>query len=427
MPNRSVEALPFVARPALAEGDGLPIADFRPSVQRRILKILTTQSRGVPAEFDNAWHWASVWIRDHGVTLPPDTNDTRSLRNWFCYQVNRLQNGELSARSKQLMARYGIDLQTYCANHLVAGKAAHAQAVANTLRLHKDKTGSYDVGHDADAELLRLHSNLISNYKHSGLSGRMQAIEACLPDFRFGLWMGPNEEPASPQAHAWWRQAQRFKLATLNTPAFRGALDPLTPEDYQQWAEEQVQSYAQGCLSARQRGELMYLGLLQPKHMKQSHERAAALEATRAVLQTQPGSAPKERRLSAFLGICLLVRLLANHSPTPTLYTEFCITPAQLHRILQAFKHHGIVLQGAVQKSDLVTLRLLYQAQPHAFVSAATLHATSWAHRTEITPRSIDGALALALVVIQVRDIVKDLDIRQGLPGVAPAAHRSLA
>lgn len=86
-------------------------------VPAHVRKALQTKAQGVPALYANAWEWAAAWIASNGVTLPPDTSEYRSLRNWFCYQVSNFKKKKLSPQSEELLQRYGIDLSLYRADN----------------------------------------------------------------------------------------------------------------------------------------------------------------------------------------------------------------------------------------------------------------------------------------------------------------------
>ena len=99
-----------------------PGADLPPALAKHINKALQTKSEGIPAEFESAWAWAAHWVKENGMTLPPDTSYYRSLRNWFCYKVAMHKKCTLSKKSSQLLASYGIDLSKYRADNTGRGQ-----------------------------------------------------------------------------------------------------------------------------------------------------------------------------------------------------------------------------------------------------------------------------------------------------------------
>lgn len=52
---------------------------------------------------------AAAWVERNGMTLPPDTPQHRSLRNWFCFKLNQYKKNALGAANEALLAQYGLD------------------------------------------------------------------------------------------------------------------------------------------------------------------------------------------------------------------------------------------------------------------------------------------------------------------------------
>lgn len=344
------------------------------SIRRRIAKILNTKSHGIPDHYENAWHWAGVWVAEHGVTLPPDTNEYRSLRNWFCFQVDSFKKNRVSAKSRQLLAKYNIDLSLYRAPNTGRGELLDDQAMIDALLLHFEITGSYDLPSEADPMLLEWQRRLLDGYRSRGTSTRMRAIESQMPGFCFGLWMRPDETPILKGQLSWWRSAQEFRALTVNFPAFRGVIDKRTPAHLLAWASDQISSAVAGKLSSRQRGEMISLGLLATQEHIRTKSREEALLQARQSAGQMIKYGYRERDLKSFLGVALLIRLLCRNAPLVDIYSTLAIKPHQFTRIQTGLKLMMVPLLGAGSNESLSHLRELYREFPEEFDGARDAH-----------------------------------------------------
>lgn len=393
------------------------------SVRTRVARIISTRSGGVPEQYPNAWAWAADWVKSHGVTLPPDTSDYRSLRNWFCYQVNMFRKGQLSKRSVALLNEYGIDLSQYRAPNTGRGELFDDRRMILKMQEHNAITGSYDLPEDADAELLEWQRRLLDAYLVRGVSARMKAIEAQLPGFEYGLWMRPNETPIPSSQMGWWHRAREFRSASKEYPAFRGKIDPRMPQYLGMWAAQQITDHASGKLSKRQRAELVALNIIAGKDHLRSRERSLALQQARAVMGLYGAAAPSEERqqgnhernLKMFLGAALLARLLNRNATLPEIYATLCITPVQFDRIRKALDLIMVPLVSLSRKSTLTTLRECYAAAPAVFDNARSAQAIPPEVFDGLGSRQRNDVTRLAGLIIEVRELMRQINVRQDL------------
>lgn len=396
-------------------------AQIPPSTVRRVQKSLSTQSKGVPAQFDNAWHWASDWISKHGVTLPPDTSEYRSLRNWFCYQVNQFKKGELSKRSKELLAKYQIDLSQYRAPNTGTGQMLDDQTLILRLQMHYAITGSYDLTEDADAELLMWQRRLLDCYMHRGTSTRMRLIEAQLPGFRYGLWMLPNETPIHRTQMGWWHRAGEFRRAAEKFPAFRGKIDPDTPAYLGMWASDQIAAAREGKLTRRQGAELTSLGLLATRDHQRSQAREVVLTALRSRSTTdQPQATPffgrRERDLKTFLGVSLLARLLKRNATLRDIYSTLSISPSQFARVKKSMELLMVQLMCLCKRNDLRDVRMLYRTYSNEFDQARNIDSLPDSVFSTLPGNRGQDIRKLASLLLEVRDLMRQIHVRQDIP-----------
>lgn len=266
------------------------------AIVRRAQRAAATRAGGIPAQFAHAWAWAADWVSKNGVTLPPDTNEYRSLRNWFSYQVNAYNKGTLSERSKILLTQYNIDLSLYRAPNTGRGQLADDAAMILRMEELHAISGSYDMPAEAGEDLIQWQARLLECFRTRGSSARLRAIEARLPGLRIGMWLRPDETPIPAQQLNWWAQAEQFRVATASCQAYAGVVDPRTPAPLVVWAFDQRRAFDEGRLSQRQKGELRALGVLPNQDSVRNRERSAALAKARAAFAASMGATPTQSR-----------------------------------------------------------------------------------------------------------------------------------
>lgn len=382
------------------------------AVATRVQKILTTRSTGVPAEFESAWHWAGAWVKAHGVTLPPDTTELRSLRNWFCYQVNMFKKRKLSAKSLARLEHHQIDLALYRAPNTGRGTLMDDQGMVESLQQIHSTTGSYNLAADTDEEMLSWQRRLMTNFFARGRSARMREIEASLAGFKFGAWLRPGDAPVPTSQDSWWSTAQSFELTTANAPAFRGVVDKRTPEQLAVWATQQISAAAAGKISPRQRGELLSLGILATQeHLRTGEREKALLEARSANGQSHRTN--RERDLKTFLGAALLARLLYRQAGMLEIYSALGITPHQYSRLMTALQPLQEKLRLMVDMNRLRDVRKVYKANSEIFDAVRSFEDLPEVIFCDHAKGAAKRTVVLAKLLIEVREIIKFHDVRQ--------------
>lgn len=379
----------------------------------RVKKILSTSSRGVPAQYENAWHWAGDWVAKNGVTLPPDTTQLRSLRNWFCYQVNMFKKDRLSDVSRELLDHYKIDLSLYRAPNTGRGTLLDDEAMIQVMLMLHTNTGSFNPQADAEPVLLEWQRRLIERYTARGTSARMRAIESKLPGFRFAFWLRPGKFPVPTSHHSWWTTVQAFRLATVNCPAFRGVLDKSTPMHLSAWATEQISAAAAGKLSPRQRGELLSIGILSNHEHKRSTQREEALRVARVAAGATETSGQRDRDLNSFLGTALLVRLLRRNASLTDIYSTLGITPHQYSRLLTPLRpiHGPLIELGELNR--LNRARQLYHDNSLKFDTARALSDLPESIFEGIPKLACQRLKSLVGLLFEAREILRSTNVRQ--------------
>lgn len=407
--------------PSAAPLDGAFITG---AIARRAHRAAATRAGGIPPEFPHAWAWAADWVAKHGVTLPPDTNEFRSLRNWFSYQVNAFKKGSLSERSKALLAQYNIDLNLYRAPNTGRGQIADDALMIHRMQEIHAISGTYDMPAEAGEDLIQWQARLLECFRTRGTSARMRAIEARLPGLRIGMWLRPDEMPIPAQQLDWWDQAEQFRIATASCQAHAGVVDPRTPAPLVVWAFDQRRACDDGLLSQRQRGELRALGVLPNQDSQRNRERAAALAKARTVIAASMGAKPsqsRDRDLRSFAGVCLLMRMVHRNAPARDFYPMFGLDPVQFARIGKALELLMVPVVALATPHRLGQLRALYGKHRGDFDVATNV---------QDLPDGVFGPAAteqtlrrLANLAFEIRDQLRELDLQQDL-SPAPSGAR---
>jgi hypothetical protein len=392
-----------------------PGAELPPALAKHIDKALHTRSQGIPDEFDSAWAWASDWVKKNGVTLPPDTSYYRGLRNWFCFQVSMYKKKKLSDKSKDLLARYNIDLSLYRADNTGRGHRMNDDLFIQTLRQHHTTHGTYDLNCDSNPNLLKWQTRLLDSYRAGGTSSRMRNIALQLPGFSYGQWLRPGDPPVPSNQFSWWARAADFRAATHDCPAFRGRIDPATPTHLREWASEQIGLTGRKLLTPRQRGELMSLNLIARAEHRISQAKALALAKARGTDNVTQFFGKRERDLQTFLGATLLAHFLRNNTELTTIYSTLSIAPAQFSRARTALAPLMVEIVSLSTKVNLNRLRKVYRTfheEFEAVKNACELPAAAFA---ELRPKEAKRIERLAAVILGLRDTMRRINIRQDL------------
>jgi len=382
---------------------------YTPGVVARVVRMATTHTAPMPAEFRSEYEWAAAWVRDHGVTLPPDTTELRKLRNWFCYKVDCYRKGTLNESVQNTLALHGIDLSQYRALNTGKGEREDDEPYVLELLARMERSGTYDLDAAASPGLRNWQKRLLDQFSASGRSARATTIEARVPGLNLGRWRKPTD--SRTHEDGWWATAAEFRASAAHTPAFRGALHPSTPEPLLRWAQQQQRKAAgpRGTLTSGQRGELIDLGILgSPAQRAVQKIRMRAKED----LGVATRGAPVDKQLDTFLGAACLVRMLAFNRPFLHLCTELAVLPADLERLLQAIapQRSALLDFGHSRVTKLLPIcRQLDAIQPGIF-TAEVLANMSFDERPAALTQPV---LALGQLVAQIRDVGQRLNLPQ--------------
>jgi hypothetical protein len=307
-----------------------------PGLTTRTAAALATGSMPIPDEFKGSrLLWAAAWCKENGVTLPPDTCELRSLRNWFCNQLQRWKKKLHSPGETDELVAHGIDFAQYKALNTGKGARESDDACVAMLKTWKTERGSYDLAGDAPPALLAWQKKCLARFFADGRSKRMLEIETELPGFRVAMWRAPYHAEHSQDFIKWMDKAQAFESAAKAAPAFRGQFHPTMDPALVAWARLQQKNSS---IEPRARGILLDLHILaNASQIQVNNTRESHLADARALSSDErPPSAVSERRLTRFLGAALFARKLHKGASDIELMTEFAITPDGLDRAKSA-------------------------------------------------------------------------------------------
>lgn len=409
--------------PAAPVAADAPIATT--ALTRQVQRALATKAQGIPAAFADAWEWAAHWTALHGVTLPPDTSELRSLRNFFCYQVGMFKKNQLSPKSAAKFAQHGIDLARYQAPGTGSGDRLDDEACLQLLQAHYASHGSYDLQEDSPALLLAWQTRLLKTYCTSGQSGRMRALAAALPGFSYGHWLKPGEAAVPSSEFSWWSRAREFRTAAKTRPPFRGRIDPEMSVQLRLWASEQIALLKQGSLSSRQRGELLSMDICARASHRRSQEKASLLASARSAISPLASETHGtcQRDVTHFLGASLLVTLVRHGAGGISIYRKLGVYPAQYARMQMAIEPVMLRLEALATKSNLSLLRAIHRDDPAQCESLAKLGKLPVNVYADLTTRQARRLEVLAQGVLEIRDSMRRMHVRQELPAVGKATQ----
>ncbi|WP_137921275.1 hypothetical protein [Hydrogenophaga sp. 2FB] len=283
----------------------------------------------MPSHYGSKFDWAADFVRDHGMTLPPDTPELRSLRNWFCFKLNQFKKGTLGESNIAQLARYGLDFSRYEATNTGKGHRSPDADLIDALRAWHQLTGGYDLSNSSPDELIEFQRLLQDTFSVRGYTERARKIEASLEDFRIPLWRHAGQDPVDAEEARWWKMADYYVTSTKKTPAYLGVVHPEAEALAADWAVEQIGRAPR--LTRMQRGFMRGQGLMIDTTMRRVNKRREADRQVRAgVSLDQPIYGLKDRRLDSFLGICMYFRMLLTSSSDKEIMSAFGIDPEGL-------------------------------------------------------------------------------------------------
>ncbi len=283
----------------------------------------------MPHQYSNKFEWAADFVSRHGMTLPPDTPELRSLRNWFCFKLNQFKKGTLGDDNISMLARFGLDFSVYEATNTGKGHRSPDHELIEELRAWHQISGGYDLSNSAPEVLLEFHARLLDTFGVRGYTERARKIEAALEGFCIPLWRRADQAPVNVEEAQWWRMADHYDTATKHTPAYLGVIHPQAEPAAAEWARDQIERALR--LTPLQRGFLTGQGLLIPHAMrKRNQQREADRQVRAGVSLDDPCYGLKDRRLESFLGVCMYFRMILVKSSDKEIMSAFGIDPVGL-------------------------------------------------------------------------------------------------
>lgn len=300
------------------------------------------------------------------MTLPPDTDEYRSLRNWYCFKLNQFKKGTLGAKNEALLAHYGLDFSQYEALNTGRGERESDRPCIQALKQIKLATGSYALNDDAPAHLVAWQDRLLHRFEEDGLSRRMKEMLRELPGLHLGLWMRPRDLPPSVHERDWWNKATQYEVLAERFPAHAGVQHPGMPASMHDWARHQQTLAARQELPKRASGWMRGIGL-QVNAVRQ-RVGAARLKAS---LDMRGGEsslnqyAANDRRLSSIRGAIGAIHAVQQGRDDHALMVEFNIDPPTA----VALRKHITKRAGAVRwhKPDITGCRMIALNFSNAF------------------------------------------------------------
>lgn len=343
------------------------ITSVTPGIRKVVQQVTDTKTQGVPPEFSSPFEWAAHWVKLKGVTLPPDTNEFRTLRNWFCYKFDQFKKGALGQKNIDLLEKHGIDFGLYEALNTGKGEREADGPHIGLLRAWHAIHGTYDLDMTADAKLLGWQAKLVTSFTSGGASSRMRGIVEKLPGLCLGLWRRPTDKPWSADIKTWWEQAASFERAAKTHPPFRGSIHPEMPKEFTDWGRTQIACWVAGSITARRRGWMRGIGLV-------ANMDRIRVEAKRAMIAVEARGGEdkiesyrkRDYRIDHLLGAFMSFRMLARNANDRELCTSFSLTPAQAIKLRSITKGLADHRPGAIRK-HVTTARMIFLADKKAF------------------------------------------------------------
>jgi hypothetical protein len=331
-----------------------------PGLTKRIANAVSTTSLPIPQQFNGSrLEWAADWCKSNGVTLPPDTSEYRSLRNWFCFQLQRWKKNKHTCDEALTLLEAGIDFAKYRAPNTGKAIMEPDEVYMKLLVAWKLEHGSFDLTADAPPDLQTWQKKTLTRFYVAGRSERLKKFESQVPGFRFALWRAPHEKPFSRGLLDWMNDARAFELAAGTTPAFRGNFDPRMDPKLVEWGKRQQEHCEMFRIPPRMRGVLHDLSILiNRSEIAQNTARETLLAAERDYAPSKIGGS--DRRLSSFLGAALFARKVHRSASDLELMTTFAISPGALLAARQACERHLPIFQKSTFRAHLTACRQIF-------------------------------------------------------------------
>ena len=368
-----------------------------------------SKSLPMPETFADKFEWAASWVRENGMSLPPDTPELRSLRNWFCFKLNQYKKNALGDRNIELLANHGIDFSEYEATNTGKGERTSDVVLVGELRQWHQTRGTYDLSPEASLLLHRSRTLLMEAYVARGRTDRARKLEHALPGFVIPLWRLTGQPAPGHDEIVWWVQAHRFEEATLETRAYLGVLHPDTDSVSAEWARKQLANVSN--LKPLQRGFLVGVGLGADWTQRRIHQRREAdLAASKGMSLSQPTYRTKDKRLTTFLGVCMYLRSCSVKASDKEVMAAFGITPESLVTLRTTTAH----LNLHVNTTRITKLRKLFLSFGERLLDFSGMPEDhpEWINRPALLGPRESEALAICKEVL---GITRSLSLKQDI------------
>lgn len=368
-----------------------------------------SKSLPMPQIYADKFEWAAAWADEHGMTLPPDTPELRSLRNWFCFKLNQYKKGTLGESNLEQLAKHGLDFAEYEATNTGKGERLPDAVLIGELRQWHAATGSYALTPYAPALLLKSRMLLREAFGSRGRTARARKIEEALPGFSIPLWGLEGQPEPSISELQWWTEAAKFEDATHTTPAYLGVLHPQTERACAEWATNQLTNVKR--LTPMQKGFLLGAGLIVDTAQRKIHklrESNRAVEGGRTL--NLPTYKAKDKRLNTFLGVCMYARCVSLGTSDREIMAAFGISPEGL----VALQKGTIVFISKLAGRRFLALRKLYLSFGERLLKFADMPETDaeWAQRpASLGPKDLEALRALKSTL----EVTKSLALKQDI------------
>lgn len=390
------------------------------------------KSSGLPPQYTNPFEWAQDWCKENGMSLPPDTTELRSLRNWFCFKLNQFKKGKLGEKNEALLAHYGLDFSQYEALNTGGGKRDSDRPFIEQLKHLKAITGSYDISLNSPGDLIEWQDKLLCRFESDGKSRRMKELFQDLQNFNFGIWLRPNDMKPSVEVQAWWDMAAQYEALAVRFSPHLGVQHPEMPKAMRDWATNQQSLAVRNELPKRANGWMRGVGLL----INAARQRVGA-ERLQASMEKAGGEkslnryGANDRRLSSIRGATGAIVAVQRGRDDRYLMVEFNIDPPTAVALRKYITQNTD--GNKWQKADIVACRMIALSYPDAFKPAfwSALSEFPQSRPAILTP-SVESLGRLAWGVVNAfktpvlkKQILKQRDAIEKHPPSAAVANQS--
>jgi hypothetical protein len=146
-----------------------------------------------------------------------------------------------------------------------------------------------------------------------------------------------------------------------------------------------------------------------------SQQKSVALAVARGSNIVTQHFGKRERDVKTFLGATLLAHLLRSNAELTTIYSTLSIAPAQFARMREALVPLMLQIVSLSTRTNLHTLRKIYRDFNEEFESLRNVGELPSAAYESLRPTHAKRIEQLASVILQVRDAMRRINVRQDL------------